>query len=123
MKNLLRHVSTASDVQFEKSPSRGEAEPIEIPQASAYDSDGAFRCHTKATIKIRTIPLVFDGVLGANLATLIAFIRSRKGDRDLFSYYDQDSALHPVRFDSGRLAYRETSPGKFRVAFQLSEEL
>lgn len=123
MINALYHIGTADTIQFPANPIRGNAETLTHRQVSGYDSDGDFYCYNRSNAYQHDHPLVYTNVPAAILDALLIFIQSRNGDKNTFTWYDHDAALHTVRFTTGAASYKETSPGKYRVEISLTEEL
>jgi hypothetical protein len=123
MKNALYHAATSATIQFPDNPIRGNGDDLGRPQVSAQDSDGIYYAYTRGKIRTVDRSLVYTNVPYLTVEALSVFLQSRNGDRVHFVFYDHDSASHTVKFKASKLDYLETTPGKYRVSFSITEEL
>ncbi len=123
MINRLYHAGTAAVVQFSCNPLRGCGESAHRFQSSGFDSDGAPYVYSKNRTQHRQCPQVYPHQSAAVLAAFVTFLQSRNGDKTPFTWDDHNAVAHTVRFTTGSVKYNETSPGKYRIEFQVSEDL
>jgi hypothetical protein len=123
MKNAFQHTPTGALVQFAGNPLRESRESHRLQQASGFDSDGEYYCYNRHGSKQGEYYLIYTQTPLDQRDALDVFIQSRNGNKNPFTWYDENSVAHTVKFTTGHMLSRETTPGKWRVEVSVTENV